>query len=220
MTLRDFFALIGRNALFFIVIPLICGIAGAVFSWGFLPDQYSASTSVYALAKSANQNQSSVSSSDLSASQMIANDFTQLVNNEQIRNKTAEAVGMSSLADYDVAVSSSATTRVMRITVTGGDPEKAAGVANELVGQLQTVAKRVMDIEAVNVISPAYAPQSPSGPNRVLNTLVAFVIGLLIALALVLLREGLDNTIRSDEMVTELLGVPVIGRIPRVKMGE
>ena len=69
----------------------------------------------------------------------------------------------------------------------------------------------------MNVIDEAETPASPSGPNRVMYTAVAFLAGLFVAIAIVVLKDMLNTRVRSAEEVEEMLGIPVIGRIPAMK---
>ena len=222
MTLLELFALMRRHIVFVILVPIACALVTAVVSWGFLPDEYTAETSIYALTKTSSGDASTdiVTSSDLSASQMLANDFAELAKNEQIQAKTAELLGLDGLDDYQVAVTSSNTTRIIKVSVTGTDAESAALVANELADEIGDTAVRIMNVEAVNVVSEATVPSAPSGPRRALYTLVALVAGLFVAVAVIVVRDMADTTIRSDEEAVALLDSPVIGRFPFDKGGR
>ena len=77
-----------------------------------------------------------------------------------------------------------------------------------------------MDVQSVNVIDEAVTPTSPSGPNRLMYTAVAFLAGLFVAIAIVVLMDMLNTRIRNDREAEELLGLPVIGRFPYVKGGK
>lgn len=67
----------------------------------------------------------------------------------------------------------------------------------------------------VNLLNPATAPMTPSSPRTFLNTLLALVIGSLIAVALVLAWEIADRRVRGVEDVALTLGVGVIGVLPK-----
>ena len=85
--------------------------------------------------------------------------------------------------------------------------------------QVSIVAQDVQVADSINVIDEAVAPDSPSGPNRPLYVAVAFMAGLFLAVAIVVLMDMLDTRVRSAEDAEELLGVPVVGRIPAMKKG-
>ena len=159
-------------------------------------------------------------STDLSASQMITNDVANLITSDRVTRDTATALQMNSLNDYDIAVQSETTTRVLTLSVTGQDAQSTAIIANELAKNVSTVAQEVMNVQSVNVIDEAITPESPSGPNRMMYTAVAFLAGLFLAVAIVVLMDVLNTKVRGAEDVEELLGVPVIGRIPAMKEGK
>jgi capsular polysaccharide biosynthesis protein len=50
-----------------------------------------------------------------------------------------------------------------------------------------------------------------------LNMLIAFFIGLMVSVGIVFLLEYLDNTVKTQEDVEKLIGIPVIGIIPMVE---
>ena len=222
MTLLELFALIRSRLAIVIIIPIVCAVCTAAYCWGIMPNEYTAETSIYALTKSStnDQNENAVTYSDLNASQMLANDFAELAKNDQVRASTAEAIGLDDLSKYSIAVTSSNNTRVIKVSVTGRDPESVALVANKLTEEIGDTAVRIMNVEAVNVVSEAKAPTAPSGPRRLLYTGVALLAGLFLAIALVVILDMLNTTIRSDEEAAELLGAPVIGRFPLYKGGR
>ena len=223
MTLLELLVLLRQKLGLVIGLPVIFALLAAAYCWGLMPNEYTAETSIYALSKtSSSQDQSleTVTATDLSASQMLANDFAELVKNEQIQEATAQALGLEDLDDYKVSVVSSTTTRVIKVAVTGKDPESVALVANKLTEEIGKTAVRIMNVEAVNIITEAKAPDSPSGPRRALYTLVALLAGLFIAIAIVVIMDMVNTTVRNDEEAAELLEAPVIGRFPLDKGGH
>ena len=222
MTLLELFALMRKHIGLIITLPLMCAFITAAVSWGVLPNEYTAETSIYALTKSSTAKDATdvVTSSDLSASQMLANDFAELAKNDQVQTKTAESLGLDDLKAFKVAVNSSTTTRIIKVAVTGRDPESVALVANELAKQIGETAVRIMNVEAVNVVSEAKAPTDPSGPRRALYTLVALLAGLFVSIAIVVIMDMVDTTIRDDEEAVALLEAPVLGRFPVDKGGR
>lgn len=69
----------------------------------------------------------------------------------------------------------------------------------------------------LNVIQPAVAPAVPISPRPLLNTLLAAVVGLLIAGAVVFIAAYLDDTIKNSDDVDEVAGLPTLGSVMRMK---
>lgn len=185
-------------------------------SWGFMSNDYTSDVSLYVLNKTDEQS-SNITSSDTTASQQLANDIAVMAQSNRVIDATAQSLGMSTLKGYDIKVTSATTNRVITLSVTGKKPEAVAQIANELAKQTADTAVEVMELKAVNIVDAAQVPNAPSGPNRIMYTAVAFLAGLFFAVALIVLLDLIDTTVKSPEEAEELLGLPVLGRMPALK---
>ncbi len=217
MTLLELLQLMRKHLRLVIALPIACAVVMGVVSFVGMSNTYAANVSMYVLTSSS-ENQSSLST-DLSASQMLTNDVAELIQSDRILTQTASALNMqeTELAEYDLQVTSSTTTRLITLTVTGENASAAAAIANGIATTTDEVAQEIMDIEAINVIDKAAVPDAPSGPPRMMYTAVAFLAGLFLAIAIVVLMDMLNTRVRKPEEIEELLGLPVIGRIPTIK---
>lgn len=216
MTLLELFQLLRKHLRLVVALPVGCALIMAVVSFALMGNTYTAQTSMYIIANSNTESQST-NYTDLTASQLLANDVATLLQSDRVEADAASSLGLTDLSDYKVSVTSETTTRVISLVVTGPDPQGVADVANEMASQVSVVAQDVQMADIINVIDEAVAPTSPSGPNRMLYIAVAFLAGLFLAIAIVVLMDMLNTRIRSAEDAEELLGVPVVGRIPAMK---
>lgn len=214
MTLLELFDLLRKHLRLVLALPLGFALVVAVAT-AFMPDKYTATTDMYVLTK-ATSGEGTTNYTDLSASQMLTNDVTTLIKSDRVEADAAEAVGLDDFRGYDIDVTSSTTTRVVTLSVTGTDPETAATVANALVQSVSGTAQAVMDVQSINQIDSATAPTAPSGPNRPLYILVGALAGLFVAVAVVVLADTLNTRVRSGSDVEEMIGVPVIGHFPEI----
>ena len=213
MTLLELLHLLRKHLKLVIALPIVFAIACGVVTL-FMPNQYTASTTMYVLSKNAD-NKSGNAYSDLTAGQLLSNDVASIAKSSEVKSAVANSLG-TSLSPYDVKVDNSTTTRVITLSVTGPDPQAAANIANAYVQNISSTAQSVMDVQAVNVIDAASAPTSPSGPKRPLYIVVALLVGLFLAVASVVIADMVNTKVRSDEDVEELLGIPVIGHFPDI----
>ena len=183
-----------------------------------MDNTYTATTSRYILAKTDDSGQ--MGYNDLSASQMLSNDIATLLDSDGVKSGAANELGLTDLDDYKVSVSSETTTRVITLSVTGTDAKETAKVAKAMASSVSTVAQNVGAAQSINVIDEAKTPEAPSGPKRMLYVAVAFLAGIFIAVAYVVLADMLNTRIRGAEEAEELLGIPVVGRIPAMKGGK
>jgi len=68
----------------------------------------------------------------------------------------------------------------------------------------------------VSVIDPAVPPLEASSPRVLLNTVLAGILGMLLAIGVVCLLEHLDDRVKSAEEVEALTGLPNLGTILRM----
>ena len=221
MTLLELLQLMRKHLKLVILLPIVCALAMGVYSYAFMANTYTASTSMYVLAKQTSANfDTAANYSNLNASQMLANDVSTLLKSDRIAADTVKNLHLDSLKGYSTKVTSETTSRVITLSVTGSDPDTSAAIANEMASNVSKVAQQVMDVQSVNVIDQAVSPSSPSGPNRSMYIAVALLAGLFIAIVIVVVSDMLNTKVRNADEVEELLGLPVIGRMPAVKGGK
>lgn len=217
MALLELFQLLKKHLKLVITLPVVCAIVMGIASFAMMDNTYTATTSMYILAKT---DGGQMSYNDLSASQMLSNDIATLLDSDSVKSGAAKDLGLSDLDDYKIAVSSETTTRVITLSVTGTDAKETAKVARAMANSVSTVAQNVGAAQSINVVDEAKTPESPSGPKSLLYVAVAFLAGVFIAIAYVVLADILNMRIRGAEEAEELLGIPVVGRIPAMKGGK
>jgi chain length determinant protein EpsF len=93
--------------------------------------------------------------------------------------------------------------------------QRALDAANARLTQ-ETLQSRSSQA-TVMILSPAVIPLYPFFPNMTLNLPLGLLAGLFLGLNLALLREFFDRRIRSDQDLTDALGMTVLGKLAVVK---
>lgn len=172
MALLELFQLLKKHLKLVITLPVVCAIVMGIASFAMMDNTYTATTSMYILAKT---DGGQMSYNDLSASQMLSNDIATLLDSNSVKSGAAKDLGLSDMDDYKIAVSSETTTRVITLSVTGTDAKETAKVARAMANSVSTVAQNVGAAQSINVVDEAKTPESPSGPKRLLYVAVAFL---------------------------------------------
>ncbi len=154
MTLLELFQLLRKHLRLVVALPVGCALIMAVVSFALMGNTYTAQTSMYILANSNTESQST-NYTDLTASQLLANDVATLLQSDRVEADAASSLGLTDLSDYKVSVTSETTTRVISLVVTGPDPQGVADVANEMASQVSVVAQDVQMADSINVIDEA-----------------------------------------------------------------
>ena len=68
----------------------------------------------------------------------------------------------------------------------------------------------------VSLLETARPASAPSKPKKAHTMFIAVVVGLLFGFSLALIGEWMDHRLRSAEEISEVLGLPVLGVVPRI----
>lgn len=87
-----------------------------------------------------------------------------------------------------------------------------------LLNSLETIRlARLQNTPNIVQIEPAVPPIQPIRPRVMMNTILAAVVGLMLAAGIVFLVEYLDDTLKTPDEVERILGVPVLGFIAEMQ---
>lgn len=186
----------------------------------FVTPQYTSSTKMLVLAR---QNEGTLSSSDMSTSTSLTQDYVELIQTREVTENTIQQLGLTTasgepmtherlLAKLDVEQLTS--TRIITISVEDPDPELAQKIADTVRELASEHIKNVTDTEAVNVADYANLPDKPSSPHKLRDTVIGGAVGFVLACAVILALHMMDNTIKTSEDVERYLGTSVLGAIP------
>lgn len=218
MTLLEFLKLLRKRLWLLVFLPLAIGI-GTVLVTRSMPDQYTAETSMYVLARTETPEGTYSSSQylDLSAAQMLSNDVAALITSKRVQSDVATQLGLESLSQYNFEITNSSTTRVITLDVTGPSAEGAAAVANAIVADVSNVAASIMSVQSVNVIDSATVPTGPSGPRRNLYVAGGVFVGSVLAIVIIVLMDAFDTRVRSDDDIEKRTEAPIVAHYQQLR---
>jgi len=139
----------------------------------------------------------------------VRNEFTVALNQQNALEAELAAIKGDTLAEQDQNVELSVLERE----------------AQALRDQLKSLLDRYNQISsaaqvnsgAIRKLDSATVPSSPYAPNMMQNLVIALVFGVALAGGLAVLRETLDDRIRSLEDVEDKIGLPLLGHTPYVE---
>lgn len=111
-----------------------------------------------------------------------------------------------------VSVTTQQQSQVFTISAKSNDPEKAQAIANAVAQTFKSKIKSIMNVNNVTIVSPA-ARGTKTFPKTTLFTLAGIVLGLIISVALIVLRDSFNTTVRDDDYLTKELGLTNLGHV-------
>lgn len=202
--------LLGRIK-FIILATIVATLIFFMYSKLFVVPQYSTSAMIYVQnydsgASGSNKDNAKIYSSDISGSSTLAGICVTLFQN-------SDDITTLYNGCY-VSMSVNEGTFFITISVSGDDPQKCANVANQIADQAEVVFKDSFKYGQIGTIRDAKVPGAPYSPNNVKTALIGFVVGLVFSCLISILLELIDATIKSDDDIQKLYGLPVFAEIP------
>lgn len=74
----------------------------------------------------------------------------------------------------------------------------------------------VQSVDSIVVVEKAHIPVTPIRPRTLVNTLLAAIVGAMLALGIVFLVEYLDDRIKTPQDLLSILNTPILGTIARL----
>lgn len=192
------------------------GITGAVTKFLITP-QYRSTTSIYVLAR---QNDSTLTTSDLSASTQLTQDYAQLIKSRTVAENVIANLGLDLTPEKllsKISVSTQSNTRIITISVLDAEPEVAMKVANAVRISAANQIQMVTNSEAVNVVDSANLPTAKASPSMTKNCAIAGLLGVALSAGIILLLHFTNDTIKTSDDVEKYLGLSTLGTIPLSK---
>jgi non-specific protein-tyrosine kinase len=130
-----------------------------------------------------------------------------------------------------ISVTPQPNTLILNVAVRDTDPGRAERTANTLVNNFAAYVNAFPKVdtssqsgkssqsdksvpqEDVKVVSPAVLPTDPVSPRPLLNVALALLAGLVVGVGLAFVLDYLDQSVRSDEILRERVGIVPLGHI-------
>ncbi len=94
--------------------------------------------------------------------------------------------------------------------------ERACETIDGRIKEINVNATQDMGALSISILEFAQAADSPSRPQKARIMTMALALGLMFGTGLAFLRDWLDFRLRSSEEVSAILGIPVLGVVPKM----
>lgn len=201
------------------LITIAATLVSAILSFFIIKPQYEAKAKLF-IGKQETQENNAYNNSDVMMYQQLMKTYAELVKTSDLVTKAVKNDNL----DYNqneikgilnnLTATPSADTQILDLSFKGGNPKEVLKVTEAITNEFISESKELIPNGNVQVIQKPQLPEHPVSPNKKLNILIAFVLGLMIGVGVVLLLEYLDNTFKSREELEKTLDLPIIGAIP------
>ena len=220
MELIEYYYIIKKRILLILFITLLSTLASGIVSYFIIKPLYKADISVIIGKTESNNSTINQNYSDVMMYQTMVKTYSEFAKSRTVAEDVIKKLKLEPMKAGEllsmVTVAPKGTTEFLTITVTSLNSEKSMLIANQLAKSLKEISADIKKSDNVLLLDEALLPTGPSSPKPMLNMAIAFFLGLMLSVGLVFMIDFLDNTVKTQEDVEKLLGLPVIGLIPLV----
>ncbi len=203
-----------KNHLLAIIICMVLG-AGIALSYTMflLTPLYTSSSMIYIFSKTTTV----TSAIDLQIGSQLTVDFEILGTSRPVLERVIRDLNLDT--DYEtllktVQVENPKDSRIIKVTVTNPDPQLACDIANSLAGNLAARVAEVIDTTKPSSVEDAVPALKPSSPSKSKNTALGGIVGMLLAIAFILVRYYSDMSVRDEDDVRKYLNLGTLASVP------
>ena len=201
------------------LVAIVCAVAVFFGTLFFITPKYNASAKFYVNNTSFSLGEAtlSLSSSDISASRGLVKTYLVILNTREVINDVIDYAGVDrTYSEIKGMLTADAvnSTEIFEVVVTSPDPAEAEKIANAIAYILPKRISTIIEGTSAKVVESAVRPVAPSSPNYTKNTMIGFLVGIVLAAAAIILRDLMDISVRTEEDITRCGKHPVLAAVP------
>ncbi len=201
------------------IVTVLCTVLVFLGTFFLVTPQYEASAMFYVnnTAKVSGDSSQSISSGDLSTSRNLVDSYLVILDTRETINEVIAYAGVNrSYREVKDMISAGAvnSTEIICVTVTSPNPNEAEKLANAIAYVMPQRITSIIEGSSTKVVDYAVVPSSPSSPSYVKNTILGFLLGLVLGVGMIVLRELFDISVRTEEDVAKVCAHPILASVP------
>ena len=186
--------------------------ASAIYVYNFRVPEYTSYTTVLLT-----QSGESINANDLNMNNSLVSNYSEIIKSKRVLKQVISNLNL----DYEfgqlqgkIVVGEVNDTDLIKISVTDADAELAADIANEIADVFSKEIPIIYGTQNTSIIDVAEVSKVASSASALKIILIVTLAGAFVAVGVVFVIFYFDTTIKNEEEIEKLTGLPVIGIIP------
>mgnify|MGYP000994336654 CR=1 FL=1 len=222
ITLQELLKIVWNNIILIMLVTLWVTVIGIIYTFVIVAPKYTAQTAVM-VQVDWSQSQMTEQSA-ISVANALMTTYKDFVISELILDSViADVEGLAGVSPSQlkkmITISSTTGAYMIYIAVEHPSPELAQEIADQIVENSISIADDeeqgfLFLQNKLKLVYPAKLPILPSSPNKALNVVISGLIGGIISLGIVFLKELFNNKFLTKEDLEKFLNLRVVATVP------
>ncbi|MES9772178.1 Wzz/FepE/Etk N-terminal domain-containing protein [Priestia megaterium] len=220
ISLRELFQVLRKRLWLIVLITIIAATVSAVISFFVLTPVYESKTQI--LVNQAKSDEQLYNPQTVQTNVQLISTYNDIIKSPAILDKVIKELKLDKSAQSlsgQIQVTNAQDSQVAQIVVQDTSAKRATEIANTTASVFKKEVPKIMNVDNVSVLSKAALGESasPVKPQPLMNIAIAVVVGLMVGVGLSFLLEYLDNTLKTEQDIENILELPVMGVITTIK---
>ena len=220
INLKELFEYFVSKLPIIVIAALLTTLVGIAYGLWFQKPMYNSYTTIV-LTRTDNDSTTTdgtgITQSDILLNQNLVSTYREIIKSKRILNQVINNLDLNISTDElekNISVTSEKDTEVIKISVNSSNPTDAKDIANEIERVFSNEIISIYNIKNITIIDYAEEDTTPYNINVPKQIILAFLIGFILACAVIFVTFYFDTTIKSSEEIENKLGLPVLGVVP------
>lgn len=223
ITLQEVMKIVRKQVLFIMSFTLFVALVTAFISYFILQPIYEAETQL--LVNQKNIDQPYIGVQQVETDLRLINTYNIIIKSPAILSKVINQLDLNVSPEIlmeQITVTSANNSQVVNINVEDKQATLAVDIANTVAEVFQEEIQVLMTVDNVNILSVAKLDEEPEpvAPNKTLYIVAASLIGFILSAGFAIVVASLDTTIKTEQDIEEIIGLPIIGLISHISDGN
>lgn len=218
LDLSEILHILMKKSVLIILISLILALLGYIVSEYALEPKYESKATL--LINSSKLSNDSITQTDVSLSKSLVYTYAEIAKSDTVKNKILSELGISDKDICKMSVLPVKDTQIIEIKVQAKSPILASSIVNSSIKYFTEEIKRIAKVDSVEIIDAAIPIEESVYPNTALNTIIAFILGFVFMIFIVLIIHYFDKTVKTDDDIELVTGKPSLGTIVKYSIDQ
>jgi len=221
ISLQELFRIVWNNIALILIVTMWVVVLGVVYTFSIVKPKYTANTSL--IVQVSIEDGTSEQSAIVIANNLIGTFKEFIISTtvvQSVKDEIPELANVSIASiKNSISISTTAQVLIFHISVVNESPELAQQIANTLVENAIEIANDETDPyeflqNKLKIHDVALLPTSPSSPNKTLNIIISGLLGGILALGVVFMKEFFTNKYKNVDELERHLNLRVMAAVP------
>ncbi len=216
LNIKDILKILKKKFNMILVVTLITTIASIGITYFVITPTYLTSAKLFIGMPTIHSDGSGNASWDFSYYKQLLEPYSEIIKSDDLIERAIRKgnLNISQQALSGALSVQSNSNQVLNLSIVTGNSVEGVEILNAVIDEFIETSNKLIENSNVEVISSPKISNAPISPNKPKNIIFGIGFGLAIGIALVLIIEYMDNSIKDEDEAERIMGIPMLGTVP------